>query len=189
MTSILITYVGIHTFVHSVPPLKITCPVYHEQLWWYIFHFSCLTSEALLCSSSPTFHYPLRHLLYLLARYSSYVWVRSHTAADPFGYVTISSLYPSHSRLPCHFRYPSVYPKGAQGTTLSNATGWKSDHLVFHLLIWWNKAFHDYVSNFIDALNGQTFYSELLMQYMLNKINGSISEYFIPQNKQPITFS
>lgn len=114
-----------------------------------------------------------------------YVWVSSHTAADPFSYVTISSLYPFYTRLPCHFHYPSIYPKGAQGITLSNATGWKSDQLVFHLVIWWNKAFHD----FIDALNGQIFYSELLIQYMLNKINSSISDYFIPQNKQTITFS
>lgn len=78
MTSILITYIGIHTFIHSVPPLKSTRPVYREQLWWSIFYFSCLTLQALLCSSSPTFHYPLRHLLYLLARYSSHVWVWSH---------------------------------------------------------------------------------------------------------------
>lgn len=112
---------------------------------------TCLTSEALFCSSSPTFHYPLRHLLHLLARCSSCIWDCSHTAAEPFGYVTISSLCPSPTRLPCHCRYQS-YPKGAQGTTLCSATGWKSDPQVFYLVIWWKNAFHDYPSNFIDAL-------------------------------------
>lgn len=73
--------------------------------------------------------------------------------------------------------------------TLSNATSWKSDQLLFHLLIWWNKAFHYYVCNFVNDLTGQAFYSALLIQYMLNKINRSILEYFIPQENQPTTFS
>jgi len=43
MTSILIIYTGIHTFIHSVSPLKSTCPVSREQLWCSTFHFLFLT--------------------------------------------------------------------------------------------------------------------------------------------------
>lgn len=85
------------------------------------------------------------------ARCWSCIWECSHTAAEPFGNVTICSLYPSPTRLPCYCCYQS-YPKGAQGTALFSATGWKSDHQVFYLLMRWNNAFHDYPSNFIDAL-------------------------------------
>lgn len=71
----------------------------------------------------PAFHYPFRHLLCLLTKYSGYIWVCSDTTADHSAVVPFTACTHLTPGFPAISIIQALFPKISQGTMLSSAAG------------------------------------------------------------------